>query len=875
MTILKKPFLYIAMTAILLIGLIVFYSTNFLIDLWWFETLGLGSYYALRETYRDLLLLFVTIVISSIIYINFVIIPRLFPVGPADDAQSEQNIYSSLPFKLLSSRTTLVLLSIILSIPVLIPVFNNWESFLLFFFSSSSEIKDPVYARDISFYLFSFPVFKLVQKELMLTFLMLLCVVSFYYWLGYKKNKSNLSSFPSRAKIHLTVLIVLIVLTEAWGIAFARIELLYVNRHEPVFFGPGFIEMTYELPLIWLTFFIFLGGAVSTVYFVYTRKGFKLAAGLLVVYLMLIGFRQISLVPGWIERFYVQPNPVVAEKKYIQFNIDATLDAFDLADVEKVDYPVISSLTREVSTEIYEELDNIPIWEHGLLQSVYDQLQAIRPFFQFSPVNVDRYRLAGNEYQVNIAARELTLDKMPEEARNWQNSHLTYTHGYGAVVTPASQEGGRPMEWFLSQLSLTTQNDTLKIERPEIFYGLADYEYAIVPNTAPVSDDIEMNTNYQGSGGLKMSSLLLRMILSAYMADEKMFFSNSVNNQSKVLILRNIKERIKTIAPFLKQDSSPYPVIVDQKIYWIIDAYTTSDLYPVVQPVDSPFVQHDPEEDEQETINYVRNSVKIIVDAYNGSVDFYIVDPDDPVVSAYSNAYPTLFKSMSEIPKKFIKHLSYPQDLFTLQMQIYARYHQTDPNVFYQQSQALQFATMEGNEMMPYYLTIDILDKPGKIESEHERFVLVNPFSPIGRDNLNSIVLAGCLNVENCNDEYVADINFYAFPENVQVDGPEQINALIEQNPDISTLFSLWDQRGSEVIRGRMLIIPIEKSILYIQPIYLVSSSATGFPQLARIIVSMNQETAMGTSVESAYKLLEQKLSRLLPSKDNISVSGE
>ena len=226
------------------------------------------------------------------------------------------------------------------------------------------------------------------------------------------------------------------------------------------------------------------------------------------------------------------------------------------------------------------------------------------------------------------------------------------------------------------------------------------------------------------------------------------------------------------------------------------------------------------------------------------------------------------------MPKEFIRHLSYPQDLFTLQMQLYARFHQTDPDVFYQQSQALQFATIEGEEMQPYYLTIDILDKPGIEESEHEKFVLVNPFSPIGRENLNSIVLAGCLTVLNCNDEYVAEIFYYAFPENIQVDGPEQVNALIEQNPEISSQFTLWDQRGSQVIRGRMLIIPIEKSILYIQPIYLVSSATTGFPQLARIIVSMNQETAMGLSVESAYKILEQKLSGVEQVEDTISVSG-
>jgi len=858
MNILHNRLFHIALGAILLIVLIVSYCVNFLMDLWWFDTLGYVYYYGLRETYRDIIAIGITVIIVFLVYANFLFIPRLISNDRLDIGSDDQVTKAGWVDKLFITYPIKVLLplSILITIPVIFPIYENWELFLLYIFSSSSGVVDPAYGKDISYYLFSYPVYTLVQDKLLIVFSMLFCIISFIYWRIYKEYKGKNSSFPLPAKLHLTGLIVAIVAIEAWSIVLERIEMLYEDRNEPVYFGPGLVDMTYQLPLIWLTFVVFLGIAGSAIYLIYRKKGKRLFIGLLLSYFLLLGFREFDFIPNLMDRFYIKPNPVVAEKKYIQFNIDATLNAFDLSDVDVIDYPARSSLTRDVSTGIYEELYNIPLWDHDLLKNVYQQLQAIRPFYNFSPVAIDRYNLDSKEYQVNIAARELTIEKLPAEAQNWENIHMRYTHGYGAVVTPAAQSANQPMQWFLNELTLQNKFPDISVAHPEIYFGLGEYPYAIVPNTVPASDTDawDLSADYKGSDGLKISSLILKLVFSAYLKDEKIFFSTSINDKSKILIRRNIKERVNFIAPFLTLDSEPYPVILDDKIYWIMDAYTTSDRYPIVKAIDNPLTKH-----VSDKVNYIRNSVKIIVDAYNGTVNFYIVDPKDPIVSAYQSAYPGLFKNLSTIPQEFIKHLSYPQDLFTLQMEIFSRYHQTDPDIFYQQSNALEMAKMDGKRVAPYYLTLDILDKPDTPESELAKFILVSPLSPIRLDNLYSIAIAGCLRIENCNTQYAADIFFYKFSQKLQVDGPGQIEALINQNPEISQYFSLWDQRGSKVIKGRIIIIPVERSILYIQPIYLVASTNVGFPQLAKVIVSMNQLTAMGDTIELAYKKLEQQ----------------
>jgi uncharacterized membrane protein (UPF0182 family) len=754
-------------------------------------------------------------------------------------------------------------LALLLTIPVSIPVYNNWETVLLYFFSSSSGVTDPAFGKDISFYLFTYPLLEVLQTELLIIFPLVFVITSGFYWLAFKKN-SQPNGFPMAAKVHLTVLIIIVILLQSWSIALERIDLLYEDRHLPVFFGPGAVEMRYQLPLIWLTFFAFLGAALSAIYFIHKHRGGKSIIGFSLLYILMLGLRHFSFIPELIDNFYVQPNPLKAESKYIQYNIDATLNAFKLNAVKQVDYPALSTLTPEQSTEISQSLYNIPLWESHLLANAYEQLQAIQPYFSFSKVATDRYIIEGKDYQVNIAARELSDQKRPVETKSWKHNHLIYTHGFGAVVSPSSQQAGKPLQWFLKDLAFNAVNEQLAVAQPEIYYGAGDYQYAIVPNNAPSAlvNEPHIRSDYHGEGGLRISSSLRKLVFSLYLQDTNIFFSDSISRESRLLMRRNIYERIHTIAPFLQLDPNPVPVIVNNKIYWIVDAYTTSNLYPLVQEIASPFPKQYAD-DPVESYNYIRNSVKVIVDAYNGAVNFYIVDSTDPIINAYRRAYPTLLKSVDRLPVEFIKHLSYPKKLFQQQMEIYARFHQTIPEVFYQQSERLEMAKLDNQPIAPFYLTVDPLESSEHKQSERKKFILVSMLSPYKRDNLSMIAVAGCLFEDHCDHTYRDDIYVYKFPDGVQIDGPEQISALINQTPEISREFSLWNQHGSKVIQGRIIVIPIEELLLYIQPIYLAATNKTGFPQLSRVIVAMNHQAVMDKSLASAFEKLEQKLQGL------------
>jgi len=538
------------------------------------------------------------------------------------------------------------------------------------------------------------------------------------------------------------------------------------------------------------------------------------------------------------------------------------LHAFNLDQIERIEYPVSSSLDPQVSVKISENLRNIPLWDQDLLDDMYNQLQSIRPFFSFPKALVDRYQLDNQIHQVNIATRELLFEQLPEGAQNWQNKHLVYTHGFGAVITPSQQTPNQPPQWLLKNLSLTTEHERLKLDYPEIFYGLADYSYAIVPNDAEINflktPNSQPNQDYQGTGGLKMSSLLKKLMMATYLQDQTLFFSRIVSDQSKALIRRNIFQRVKAITPFLQMETSPHPVIVNHKLYWIMDAFTTSSHYPAVKPMPSPYHQGESSSDNEEKINYIRNSVAIVIDAYNGTVDYYIVDEQDPIIASYKRAYPGLFKNKSEMPVALVGHQNYPQQLLNLQMQIYSRYHQTNPEIFYKQSDTLEIAKDQGQAITPYYLMIDAIDKPDEVEAKTEGFLLLSPLSPIGRDNLRLLALAGCFDIEKCKTNYSDTIKIFDFPMDKQVTGPAQINAIIDQTPEISQQFTLWDQRGSNVIRGRLIIMPVEETLLYIQPIYLKATTATRFPQLVRVIVVLGKKAVMDTSIKAAFEQLRK-----------------
>ncbi len=838
--------------ALFIVASIGYYSIDFLLNFWWFSSLKLGTFYILRESYAGLVIGGTTIAVAGLVYFNLAYVARALALSTINDLKGILAILSRHPIMLF-------LFSLLVVIPLLEPVYSHWESFLLFYFGASSELTDPVYAKDISYYLFSYPIYELIQAELLWILALVLALVSCLYTIFYKKYHDSQLNFPVAAKLHLATLVSLLVLVEAWSIALQRIAILYEDRHLPVFYGPGFVEMNYRLPLIWLSFLLFLATAIAAIYFIYKGNKGKLVLGLGVAYLLVLGIKQIDFIPNMIDDYYVAPNPVDTEASYMRNHIQATTDAFNFADIKEIDYALVSSLTESIGTEIKRELHNIPLWDNDLLAPVFEQLQSIRPYFSFNEVAVDRYYFAGNNHQVNVAARELDYQSLPAEAQNWRNQHLVYTHGYGLVMSPSHQSGNQPMQWYMHNFGQVEHDAKLTLQQPEVFYGLANYPYAIVPNAelAPLADKAsgDMSTDYQGTGGLPISSLLSKAVVAIFFKDERIFFSAAINQQSRILVRRNILQRIKVIAPFLVLSKEPYPVVVNNKIYWIVDAFTYSDRYPLVEPISLPNAgKH------AVKFNYVRNSVKIIVDAYNGSVDFYVVDTKDPIIKTYQNLYPSLFKDITAVPKSFIKHFSYPEGWFALQMRLYARYHQKEPEIFYQQNETLEFSLMDGKPVQPYYLTLDIEEHLQALPAERQKFILVSPLSPIGRENLDSIAIAGCLKPVHCEEHYQDDIYVYKFSKEIQVDGPGQISALMNQNTDISAQFTLWDQHGSKVIRGRMIIVPIEHSLLYIQPLYLEAESEQGFPSLVKVLVAMNHETVIGDSLPEAFEKLQQKL---------------
>ncbi len=681
--------------ALVSIAFLTYLSIEFLLEFWWFSSLKLAGFFLLRESYEWLVKIGTTLLFSGVAYLNFVSIPRALSLHSAIDGKG-------LIVVLQRRRVLLYLFSLLVTMPLLIPVYTHWESFLLYYFSASAQLTDPVYAKNISFYLFSYPVFALIQKELLWFFALILGVVSLLYFLIFKNQRDKLQAFPAIAKLHIAILVAGLIFLQAWSIALERIEMLYEDRHLPVFYGPGFVEMNYHLPLVWLSFLLFLALAITTIYSLFTGNKYRLPLALGLAYMLVMVIKQFDFIPNMIDHYYVRSNPVAAESKYIQWHINASRDAFNLATITEIDYPLESSLSPLASAEIGQELYNIPLWDDDLILPVFEQLQSIRPYFSFYQVAVDRYLLDGKYQQVNVAARELDYQGMPVDAQNWRNRHLVFTHGYGMVMTPSSQQANQPMQWLLQNFGQTVADEKLSIHQPEIYYGLADYTYAIVPNTESLKSDADtagdMTTDYQGAGGLALSSLFTKAVVASYFKDERIFFSTGINKQSRILVRRNIINRIREIAPFLLLDNDPYPVLVEHKIYWVVDAYTGSSLYPLVEPVTI-----DTADPSAQRFNYLRNSVKIIVDAYDGTVNFYVVDKHDPIISTYQNLYHGLFQDVAAIPQPLIKHLSYPKAWFTLQMQLYARFQQTRPEIFYQQSEALQLASMEGTPVEPYF----------------------------------------------------------------------------------------------------------------------------------------------------------------------------
>ncbi len=846
----KKWFMaFLALIAIIAIAYVIlnFIFIDFFVDFYWYSSLGYSGLLFLKLLYKYLIFIGVTLFFFLIIFLNFWVASRYLGCTLSGECKHEVTKTRKLiqAFRT-GSLKVYTPLSIILAIPLAIPLYEQWEAALLYIFGSNSGVKDPVYGIDVSYYLFSLPIYSLLQRRLIIMLLLLFVCLTILYYIERRMLASEGQPLYKSAKIHLSVVIFLAFWVQAWGYMLERHLLLYNTNNLPLFSGPGYTEMTVLLPLIWLSAIFLLAMAISLIVFVNKRKGVYPLVIFTLLFVLTHAGRTWDFLYDNVDKYLVKPNEIERQSKYIQNAVLSTLGAYNLTHVEKRDYGRMQNLRSLTDPELGTDLENIPLWDKELLIDVFQEVQAIRPYYHFSDIDVGRYPMDNVLHQVYLAAREINLNKLPLSAQNWINMHLKYTHGYGPVMIPAAQKGEERMKWYIKDIPPVSDYG-FSIKEPGIYYGTGHYEYAIAPNDSGElyypGDVDEVFVDYKGTGGTPIGSLFKKALFAVYFKDRNIFFTTKTNSDSRILFRRNIQERIRTLTPFIRLDKDPYLVVTDDVMYWYQDAYTLSKWYPQGAPYNDEF-------------NYIRNSIKIVVDAYNGTVTYYLVDTKDPIAKAYERMYPGLIKPIEEMPENLRKQMRYPRDLFEIQMKMYSKYHQVNPETFYKDEDRWQFAEFVHRDtlirMQPYYLTLDL------IQHKNPEFILVIPMLPINRENLRALALVGC-----DGDNY-GRIIIYLFPRGRQVYGPSQINALIDQDTIIAEMITLWDQAGSEVKRGKMIIFPLGKHILYIQPFYLEATGRLKIPELKRVIVSAEQIVVIDVTLEKAF----DRLNKLIMEQD-------
>jgi len=729
---------------------------------------------------------------------------------------------------------------------------SNWLLFLRFINQQPFNLSDPVFNMDVGFYIFSLPLYHFVQNWLIVgLFLSLIGTVGIYA-LAQQNNlaEGRIIVLP-HVQLHLSILGAAIFLTFALGHWLDIFDLVYSSRG--VAFGASYTDIFVSMPALWTMVAVAIVTAVILLLNTIIRRPALSLIGIFIW--VVVGVVGTGLIPGIVQRYIVEPNELARETPYIQNNIRLTNMAYGLNKIEERDFPKLELISQEDIALNDASLKNIRLWDYRPLKQTYQQIQAIRLYYQFNDIDLDRYMINGELRQVALSARE--LDKSQLET-GWVTQQLQYTHGYGVVVNPINEvtREGLPQLWVKDFPPVSSVD--LSIERPELYYGETTNDHVFV-NTGerefdyPVGEKNQF-TQYEGTGGVVLDSYLKRVAFAIRLADMNMLLSQEFTAESRVMLYRNIRERVSRIAPFLQYDRDPYLVVGDDAhLYWIQDAYTVSDLFPFAEPIGN--------------INYIRNSVKVVIDAYNGSLTFYVVDSDDPLIKSYMGIFPRLFTPMSQMPGWVKAHLRYPEDLFRIQSRLYQTYHMRDVNVFYNKEDLWQIPNenLEGNTqpVEPYYV---ILKLPGESESE---FVLIQPFTPNNRDNLIAWLAA------RSDGENYGQLITYRFPKQELIFGPLQIEGRIDQNPEISSQITLWDQGGSEVIRGNLLVLPIENSLLYVEPLYLRAENGQ-IPELKRVILASGDRIVMEESLAKALvSLFEGEREELLTTAtDNTTSEG-
>lgn len=735
-----------------------------------------------------------------------------------------------------------------------------WEQVLLFLNQQSFGVTDPVFQADVSRYVFGLPLYRLfVSWGFQLVIFTSLIIVLFFVATGaLQLRQGRLPDVSSGAKAHLSVLLAFIAILKAFAYRLDSMELLYSPRGKV--FGASYTDVIAHLPALNLLILISLFGAVLLLVNI-KRRGWLLPATAISLWLavsIIVG----GLVPAAIQRFRVVPDELNKELPYVENHIDYTRLAYGLDSIEEKSFAASPDLSQDDISNNKQTVDNIRLWDPTVLAETYSQLQEIRAYYALQEVDVDRYRINGELTQVMVAARELDQTNLP--AVGWVNERLQYTHGFGVVFSPANNVAsqGQP-DFYVKGVPATSTVAELEVEQPRIYFGeSADSVEYVVVNSLQDEVDFPLSTegqsvaytNYSGDGGVGIGSFFKRLGFALRYGELNLLISNQLSDDSKLIMERNIVSRVKKAAPFLYTDNDPYLALIDGNLFWIIDMYTVSDKYPYAQPADTRRINEN--SGLPVNFNYLRNSVKAVVNAYDGTMNFYVVDENDPIMTAYYDIFPDLFSPKSEMSSELLDHIRYPEDLFTIQSDMYRDYHMTDPRVFYadedpwvipsDSSTTPRVATLRGEfteigfkPMLPYYLLMSL---PGETDLS---YLIFQPFNPENRPNMQSFLVA------DADPENYGQLIDFRLPKGEFVDGPSQVATRINQDPDISQIFTLLDQQGSSVIKGNLFVVPIKQSILYYQPIYL-QGEQNPLPEFKFVVVVFQDRIIMSETLSEA-----------------------
>jgi len=849
----KNRFFIIGMIIVLFIIINSFGSIiKFTTDYKWFTEIGYTETFLtkLKSQFSIGIPLFIILSVLLIIYLNK-LKKKFYIESEIIDTQYDKKIKFGI-------NVSSMVLSLMFTVNI---VSALWFEILQYINAESFNIVDPVFGHDISFYVFNLPLINTLLSFIMnILFLLIVITVLFYGYLALKKgiknvtgqfedishfNPSQLIDFSSLINKKFITQIInqisiigsLLLISLGFKFFLKCYDLLYSQLGRV--FGAGYTDIFVTLNLYRV---LAVGSVVAAfTFFVGARKKNLKVALVMPATLIIISILGTGLT-GVIEKFVVEPDQLSKETKYMEYSINSTQDAYNLKNVKKVAFPADDNLNITDLEKNKDVIQNIKINDQEPLIQVYNQLQGIRPYYVFNDVDVDRYTIDGDYTQVFLSARELDQTRLNEQAKTWVNQYLKYTHGYGVTLSPVNEvtTQGQP-EMIIKNIPPTTSTN-LKITRPEIYFGEKTNEYVIV-NTDEKEFDYpsgsdNQETLYEGSAGIKLS-FVNKLLFSIREGSYKLLISNNINKDSRIVINRNILQRVHEIAPFIYYDSNAYLVInqEDGKLYWIIEGFTESQRYPYSQPT-SNFI-------EGMNVNYIRNSVKVVIDAYDGKTDFYVVDEKDPIINTYSKIFKDLFKPISEMPQGIKDHVRYSQSLFNIQADMYRLYHIKNPTVFFGREDFWDISNekyMDNSEISvgSSYVMFK-LPEIDKVE-----FLLTTQYSPQNKDNMIALLAA-----RNDGDNY-GQLILYEFPKTKTIPGPNMIETKIDQDTDISSQLTLWGQKGSSVLRGNTLVMPIENSLLYVEPIYLKSDTEGNFPEMKMVVVSFGDKIVMEMTLQRA-----------------------